>query len=173
MSAQRSAWESGSHRVSRRWSRTARSTRPQLARRLNDDGSAVQEIARVLRPGGHAVFLEPAFNALLREHDELTHGIRRYRRTGLEGLATAAGLHIVRSTYAKSFLFPAAALIAVSQRVARRFKAQATPRSDLEARSVDGIATPILQKLAQLEHRILQRRNIPFGTSVVVVAAKR
>ena len=139
---------------------------------LDDDRQAVQEIARVLRPGGYAVLLEPAFSLLQREHDELTHGIRRYRRTGLEALATGTGLQIVRSTYAKSFLFPPAALIAITQRVGRRFRSETSPRSDLEARSVDSIATPIMRTLAQLEHRILQRQNLPFGTSVVVVAKK-
>ncbi len=139
---------------------------------VDDDCTAVNEFARVLRPGGRVLFIEPAFNVLHREHDVLTHGIRRYRTGDLERLAVNAGLQVTRSTYAKSFLFPPAAVIAGSQRIVKRKRASQPPRSDLEARRADRIATPIMRKLAELEHHILRRINLPFGTSAVVVAQR-
>ena len=102
-----------------------------------DDTAAVAEVRRVLRPGGVACFVEPAFPSLHREHDVLTHGLRRYRRPQLAELVRTAGLEPQRATYAKSFLFPPAALLAGAQRLrgggAPRDDA---PRSDLEPRGV-------------------------------------
>jgi SAM-dependent methyltransferase len=139
---------------------------------LDDDALAVREIARVLRPGGVVVLLEPAFPILQREHDALTHGVRRYRRKGLERLATDAGLQVTRSTYAKSLLFVPAAAIALVQRFGSRRDRSEAPRSDLEPRRIDRVATPIARRLADAETRFLRRRRLPFGTSVVVVARR-
>jgi ubiquinone/menaquinone biosynthesis C-methylase UbiE len=138
-----------------------------------DDGRAMREAARVLRPGGHVLLLEPAFPFLRREHDELTHGLRRYRRADLERLAHRAGLDVTRSTYAKSYLFPPMALITMAHRALGRVSKDREPRSDLRPRRLDRLANPIFERLAAAEDRVLQRRDLPFGTSAVVVARKR
>ena len=57
-----------------------------------DDISAVHELARVLRPGGAVLVVEPAFEALRRAHDRTVHGLRRYRRHPLARRFAAAGL---------------------------------------------------------------------------------
>jgi ubiquinone/menaquinone biosynthesis C-methylase UbiE len=44
-----------------------------------DDTLAMHELARVLRPGGAAVFVEPTFESLRRAHDTAVHSRRRYR----------------------------------------------------------------------------------------------
>jgi len=137
-----------------------------------DDRRAVREIARVLAPGGHVVLLEPAFPFLRREHDELTHGLRRYRRRDLEKLATGAGLEVVRSTYAKSYLFLPAASITSVQRAAGRFRPARTPRSDLRPRRMDAVASPVFEVLARLEDAWLRSHDLPFGTSALVIARR-
>src|SRR5262249_47487628 len=71
-----------------------------------DDVAAISELARVLRPGGAVLVLEPAFPSLRRAHDVTVHGLRRYRRHKLAGLAQRAGLRVRRATYAYSFLAP-------------------------------------------------------------------
>ncbi len=138
-----------------------------------DDGRAVREIARVLAPNGHVVLLEPAFPFLRREHDELTHGLRRYLLRDLERLAASAGLDIVRSTYAKSYLFAPMALITTAQRATGRLRSTQAPRSDLRPRRVDRLANPTFEFFARLEDSWLRRHDLPFGTSAVVIARKR
>jgi SAM-dependent methyltransferase len=132
---------------------------------VTDDVAAVRELARVLRPGGAILLLEPAFAALRRAHDATVHTVRRYRRAGLEAVVTGAGLRVERSAYAYSFLAPAAFGLAVADRVRRPGGATG---SDVDRRALD----PVFAPLAALERRWLRRRTVPFGTSALVVASR-
>jgi SAM-dependent methyltransferase len=131
-----------------------------------DDQSAIHELARVTRPGGAVLLFEPAFPALRRAHDAVVHSVHRYTRRSLEARAIAAGLQIRRATYAYSFLVPPAAALAVADRV--RHQEPAESNSDVERRSLDRVFAP----LAAAERRRLARGDVPFGTSVVVVATR-
>jgi ubiquinone/menaquinone biosynthesis C-methylase UbiE len=132
---------------------------------VEDDVGAVRELARVLQPGGALLLLEPAFSSLRRAHDATVHTVRRYRRTGLASIAAAAGLRVERSTYAYSFLAPAALGLAAADRVRPR---QQRAASDVERRGLDRVFSP----LATAERRWLRRRRVPFGTSALVVASR-
>ena len=79
---------------------------------------------------------EPAaFPSLRREHDKTVHSVHRYRREGLAALAWQAGLRPRRATYVYSFLTPAAAGLAMVDRVRRR--AAGETGSDVERRGLD------------------------------------
>jgi SAM-dependent methyltransferase len=133
---------------------------------VRDDLSAVRELARVTRPGGTVLLFEPAFQGLRRAHDAVVHSIHRYTRRRLEQLAEKSGLRVQRSTYAYSFLVPPAAALAMVERV--RPHAPADAGSDVERRSLDRFFAP----LAAAERRRLTRGDVPFGTSVVVLATR-
>jgi ubiquinone/menaquinone biosynthesis C-methylase UbiE len=129
-----------------------------------DDGAAVSELARVLRPGGAVLILEPALEFLRRAHDETVHALRRYRRDDLAQLVERNGLRVQRASYAYSFLAPPAAVLAALER--RKPRAGADAGSDVDRRSLDRVFAP----LAKAERRWLARHDIPVGTSAVVVA---
>jgi SAM-dependent methyltransferase len=129
-----------------------------------DDSRALGELARVTRPGGALLLVEPAFAALGRAHDATVHGRRRYRRAELAGLATAAGLTVQRCTYAYSFLAPPAATLGAIDRVRRRRDVPAG--SDVDKRALDRVFGP----LAARERQWLAHHDVPVGTSVVVLA---
>jgi SAM-dependent methyltransferase len=129
-----------------------------------DQRAAAHELARVMAPDGVLVVLEPAFEALRREHDDTVHGVRRYRRPELRALLTDAGLQVRRSTYAYSFLAPAAAGLALAD---RRHAATASS-SDVDRRDLDRVFAP----LARAERRVLAHVDVPVGTSVMVVATR-
>jgi SAM-dependent methyltransferase len=131
-----------------------------------DDARAVTELARVLRPGGALLLVEPAFAALGRAHDATVHGRRRYRRAGLSALAVAAGLTVARATYAYSFLAPPAAALGALDRVRRRRDVPAG--SDVDKRALDRVFSP----LADHERRWLAGHDLPFGTSLVLLATR-
>jgi SAM-dependent methyltransferase len=129
-----------------------------------DDRSAASELARVLRPGGAVLILEPAFESLRRAHDQTVHSRRRYRREELAQLLECNGLQVHRATYAYSFLAPPAAVLAALER--RTTGAGGDAGSDVERRSLDRVFAP----LAKAERRWLARHDLPIGTSAVVVA---
>jgi ubiquinone/menaquinone biosynthesis C-methylase UbiE len=131
-----------------------------------DDDATARELARVLRPGGAVLAIEPAFESLRREHDVTVHGLRRYRREELAGLVERAGLRVRRATYAYSFLAPPAALLAAFER--RKARAANNTGSDVERRALD----PVFAPLAKAERRWLARHDVPVGTSAVVVATR-
>jgi hypothetical protein len=87
-------------------------------------------------------------------------------------LARDNGLTVQRSTYAYSFLAPPAAVLGGLERIRRR-RATATASttstdSDVDRRALDRVFAP----LARAERRVLSRRDVPFGTSVVVMASR-
>jgi len=128
-----------------------------------DPQKAVNEMARVVTPGGVVCLMEPGVRRLRRSHDQVTHAARRFSRRELETLAASAGLDIVRSTGAYSFLVLPAWL---KSRVERN-----TTSSDLDS-NTSGLFG-LLGLLARFERRILRVVSLPFGLSVVVVARKK
>ena len=94
------------------------------------------------------------------------HGRRRYRRAQLAELVTAAGLTVERTTYAYSFLAPPAAALGVLDRA--RPRRTTTTRSDVDRRTLDRVFAP----LAGVERSWLARHDVPFGTSVVLLATR-
>ena len=132
-----------------------------------DDRLAVQELARVAKPGGAVLLFEPAFELFRRAHDVTVHSRRRYRRRDLASLAARAGLRVRRSTYAYSFLAPPAAMLHLLER--HKLDGADTDRgSDIERRALDRVFTP----LAAAERHWLARRDLPLGTSAIVLATR-
>jgi ubiquinone/menaquinone biosynthesis C-methylase UbiE len=130
-----------------------------------DDALAARELGRVLRPGGAALLFEPAFKALRRGHDAVVAARRRYRVRELEALARQAGLEVRRSTYCHSYLAPPAAALAAADRLRR---AGGRPRSDLERPGLDAL----FAQLAEAERRLLRKRDLPFGSSALVLGVR-
>ena len=132
---------------------------------VEDDTAAAGEIARVLRPGGVALVLEPALPALRRGHDEVVHTRRRYRVNELAARLAAQRLVVRRATYCHSYLAPPAAVLALLD---QRRSREAQARSDLERPRFDAV----FSALAAAERRLLRRRDVPFGLSALVVAER-
>lgn len=131
-----------------------------------DDAGALGELARVVRRDGAVLLVEPAFASLGRAHDATVHGRRRFRRPALADLARRAGLVIERSTYAYSFLAPPAAALGVYDRLRHRRRTPAG--SDVDRRALDRLFEP----LAAAERRWLTSHDVPWGTSVLVLARR-
>jgi len=135
---------------------------------VDDDAAAARELARVLRPGGALLLVEPALPKLQRAHDRVVGGLRRYRRAGLTAILEGAGLQVRRATYAYSFLVAPAALLALADRA--RPRPPRSAGSDVDRRALD----PVFGRLAAAERTHIARGGrVPFGTSVIVVATRR
>jgi SAM-dependent methyltransferase len=136
---------------------------------LEDDGAAVRELSKLLRPGGILAATVPAFASLWGRQDVVSRHFRRYTRRALIRLLHTEGVEIVRATYFNTFLFLP---VAVS-----RWAAQPRRASPGETR-VDfdfdpAWARQILYRVFSAEAALLPRVSFPFGVSVYASARKQ
>ena len=75
---------------------------------LHDLDHYVDEIYRVLRPGGRLFVFVPAFEILWTSLDDEVEHVRRFTRRSLKRCITAAGFEIERIRYFDAIGFPAA-----------------------------------------------------------------
>ncbi|MCK5803809.1 MAG: methyltransferase domain-containing protein [Lentisphaeria bacterium] len=135
---------------------------------VTSEGRALEEIRRVLRPGGLLVLQLPAFEWLRSSHDTATHGRRRYSRREVAALLNAADLQPIRVTYRNTLLFPLACAVRLSRRLLR---APGATQSDLN--SPPALLNSLLQNVLCLENRLLSANiSLPFGLSVLAVGRK-
>ena len=127
--------------------------------------AAVNEIARVLKPGGWLYIREPAYDWLRGSHDEAVGTHHRYTAGELTRLVGSKGLRARRVTYANSLLFLPA--------VAHRLLSKASGSGASDVRPVAGWINTGLGAILATEARLLKRSRALFGLSVIVLAQKR
>ena len=126
-----------------------------------DDGGALEEAGRLLRPRGHAVVMVPAFSLLWSKHDDAVGHLRRYRTRDLTARLSSVGFRVVQTSYFYAWLFP----VALARRVLRLGgRREATPR----------VLGPVAHVFGRLERFCIRHRiRIPFGSSLFVEAVPR
>ncbi len=158
---------------------------------IDDDGVALREIARVLRPGGFLLATVPAYRSLWSEHDVALHHYRRYTAHTFRSVIAQAGFGIDKLSYTVSTLFPAIWAYRTVNRAFGRWREQAqnkggeNPATPSAAGHIDGadapqadlvsFAPPINRALIGLqkaETALVRRTCLPFGVTVVAVARK-
>jgi SAM-dependent methyltransferase len=130
------------------------------------DAVAVREFARVLRPGGVLFLQLPAYEWLRSHHDAAVHTGHRYTAAEMRALLRAGGLRPRRVTYANAALLPAAA----AWRVLHRLLPDRAEDARSDVRPVAGPLNAVMRAVLDLESRLLARRNLPWGLSVIGVA---
>ncbi|MCW2754122.1 MAG: class SAM-dependent methyltransferase [Marmoricola sp.] len=131
------------------------------------ESRAVEEIARVLRPGGRLLIAVPAYQWAWTTFDRDIGHHRRYTRKRLVGALEAAGLEVQRSTY----MFAGTLPMFTAERLARKMRKEPTG-PDTGLPQISPVAERILLGLCNVDGRILRKRNLPFGSSVVAVATR-
>jgi SAM-dependent methyltransferase len=134
---------------------------------------AIGEVYRVLTPGGRFLVSVPAYQWAWTQFDDHNHHFRRYTRRRAVRALKQVGFTVDRATYMFGATFP----LFAAQRLVTRMKERGR-KSELAAGEVPALpkvskgAERVLMGLSSLDRRILGRRNLPFGSSVVVVARK-
>ncbi|MFI5183050.1 MAG: class I SAM-dependent methyltransferase [Vicinamibacteria bacterium] len=131
---------------------------------ITDDGAAVAELARVLRPEGLLLVRVPALKMLWGAHDEAVHSRHRYTRGEVESLLRKVGLQVLRSSYANCFLFP---LLAT-----RRTLDRLTGRHGSDVQFLPPALEWAFGGLLRLEARLVPHVSLPIGASVFALARK-
>ena len=133
---------------------------------LDAEQPTLDEVRRLLAPGGHFLFTVPAFMSLWSGHDEALHHHRRYRRRPLREVVEAAGLKVDWLSYYNATLFPPVATI----RITRRLLGGGSKEADVGA--TDGWASGLLEAVFAAERHVVGRWTLPFGVSLIGVARR-
>lgn len=140
---------------------------------IESDQDSLVDWFRVLRPAGRLLITVPAYQWLWSEHDEGLHHYRRYTLSELHRKCNIAGFVVRKRSYAILFSF---ALV-----VAFRFLKSLLPskkRTEEHHHSSDSYVrlpqwlNTVFIWLLYLESVLLTKINLPFGTSIVLVAEK-
>lgn len=138
---------------------------------IADEGQALREWQRVLRPGGQLLVFVPAFTFLWGKHDEVNQHFRRYTAAQLAAALGRAGLQVQRRSYWNVGLFFPTAAVRLLNRLRPPRPANGEQLQD------DFFATPpllnrLLSGFITAENRFLQTLNAPVGVSVFALARK-
>jgi SAM-dependent methyltransferase len=136
---------------------------------------ALQELHRVLEPGGRLLVSVPAYQWAWSDHDVANGHHRRYTRQRAVVALERAGFGVRRATYGFGGVFP----LFVAERLLRGLQHRLRPsRTDAPADVVDvppvgPTAERVLLAMSRLDDRLLRRHDLPFGSSVFVAAVRR
>jgi SAM-dependent methyltransferase len=129
------------------------------------ESQALGELARVLRPGGRMLLAVPAYQWAWTDFDVVAGHHRRYTRARLVRAVQATGMRVERSTY----MFGATLPLFAAERLLRKVRPAPDPTTLPE---VAPLLDRLLMRLCRLDERVLARRDLPFGSSVVLAAVK-
>lgn len=138
---------------------------------IPEDVAVLEEIYRMLRPGGVLIATVPQHPWMWSTTDDLAHHQRRYRVGELARKAAGVGFTIA---YQSSFMTLAFPLMVTSRLLARR---RAVPRTLREQLQAEYIMSPVTARfmlgLSRIEHG-LRRLGLPLpcGGSQVLVAKR-
>jgi ubiquinone/menaquinone biosynthesis C-methylase UbiE len=135
---------------------------------LDDDmeRDALDEMFRVLRPGGHLLVNVAALKSLVGNHSILGGEVRRYQRNELREHLTRTGFHVRRITYTNFSLLPLVATVRFAQRLTGHRESD---------REIGVPPTPVNAALSgalAVEAAALKLVNMPLGSSLLALARK-
>jgi SAM-dependent methyltransferase len=134
---------------------------------VSDDVAALSEMARLLKPGGKLLLRVPAHDWLRGRHDIAVHTRHRYGKRELREKLSRAGLEPDYLSYANCILFPVAAAMRCGELV---FKWQ---RNGSDVKELPEAVNRLLTAILRVEASIVRWERLPFGLSLVAVAARR
>ncbi len=138
---------------------------------IEDDGAALAQVFRILKPGGLAVIEVPAGPELYDAYDKHLQHFRRYRLRDLCGLLEARGFDIVDRSHLGCFVYPGFAF--VKRRNQRLLDAQADEQEQLVQRNIRASGTGGVLSAAMMAEAWLGRWvRYPVGIRCVVTARK-
>lgn len=136
---------------------------------IRDDRATLAGVGRILKPGGYLLLTEAAFQILMRRHDAIGMGKRRYRLGDVRQYFDAVGLRYRWGQYFNAAAVPVAAALALRDRLLPRpLNGRAAGESALPPPPVNAV----LRHYLPLEARVLGALSIPLGVTLVAVGQR-
>ncbi len=138
---------------------------------VRDDVAALREARRGLAPDGRLFISTPAYPFLYANNDRVAHHERRYTTSSLGAKLRAADFEPTRLTYFNTLLFPVILPIVLAKKVRERY----TDPGD--ETNLSHTPSPVVNRLLAAtmgaERHLLDRRDLPFGHSIIAIARPR
>lgn len=131
---------------------------------------ATREMARVLKPGGTAVFNFAALELLRGPHSAFAEEVRRYTPGQVRRLLEGAGLVVEHLTFAYASLFPLMLAVRVGHRYLGRNGEAESGEWEIEVPSAP--VNALLTAAVGVEAVALRAVRMPFGSSLICQARK-
>ena len=126
-----------------------------------DATQTLQELGRVLKPGGGLIVNMPAYMWMLSAHDRRVHNVRRQTAAQTTQMLRQAGFRKIRARYWNGLLLP----LMILQR-----KLLATGSAASDVAPLPPWLDAILHGTTEIERRLPV--TLPFGGSVLAIAEK-
>ncbi|HEY9791033.1 MAG TPA: methyltransferase domain-containing protein [Candidatus Obscuribacterales bacterium] len=135
-------------------------------RAVRDDSKALQEIFRVLKPGGWLIVRVPAHNALRSSDDKLMHTARRYTVREVEQKLSDCYFQLHKTSYCQASL-------ALPAWIKAKLEAKDPKPTQTTVSPVNPIVNGALRLALKAENKLLQAGvRFPVGTGVLAAARK-
>lgn len=127
----------------------------------------IKNFYHALKPDGILILNLPAFHCLRRRHDIAVGSHRRYRRNTFVPKLTDIGFHIEVQSYRLPILF----IPILIKKYIEAIRKKEEIRSDFSP--LPFFINWSLFKFVRIENKMIERMNIPVGTSLFIIARKR
>ncbi len=138
---------------------------------IEDDIKVLQEVRRVLKPGGQVFVSVPAYQFLFSQNDRVAHHLRRYTSRRLNRTLQTAGLRSTRLTYFNTFLFPLILPAVLVLKLKERLFGLPEGLTNLSHQFQEPV-NGIFARVMGAERWLLRHINFPFGHSLIAMAAR-
>lgn len=140
---------------------------------IPDDAAFLRGLYERLVPGGRLLITVPAYAFLWSSFDEMNHHQRRYSRGEITARVDEAGFTVERSSHFNTWLFPAVAGVRFVEKWSGRGKGNDMDTNAALGRYFKiGPLNGVLESVFASEDGWLKRGNLPFGSSIFVLARK-
>ena len=134
---------------------------------IEDDSEAVKSIWAMLEPDGKVLITVPAFKGLWGYNDEFVHHKRRYTTKQLRDLLQSSGFDVLKISYYNFWLSP---VIWIVRKIKNLLQIK---KDDLGEKVTDNFINRVLYKIFKSEAAYLEKREFPFGVSIICVARRK
>lgn len=132
---------------------------------IKSDIKVIKEAFRVLKPGGYVLVTDCAYQWLFGPHDVVMQARQRYPKSELIQKISREGFNIKRASYLFMFTFP---IFALNRLLKKYFFFHS--KSDVDYLSP--WLNQLLLSITSLENKLLKLFNLPFGSSIIILAQK-
>jgi 2-polyprenyl-3-methyl-5-hydroxy-6-metoxy-1,4-benzoquinol methylase len=138
---------------------------------IEDDHTAMKEVARILKPGGRVIISVPAYQFLYANNDRAAQHYRRYSRAAVAELFESSGLLVRRNSHANVLLFPLILpLVLLSKMIESVFMKKVESDHTNLSWPMPAFLHTILYRIFAAELLVSRQCDIPVGHSIAAIA---